>query len=98
MFSFFKKRETSPQYLKFDGQNAYRVRIRTAKRGEIVELRFTRSGDISSDAGGYYLRKGIVGPNSFDRATLEIRFSAGYSKPVITVDGGQAIALHEWES
>jgi hypothetical protein len=97
MFSFFKKRDSTPQYLKFDGQNAYHVRIRTAKRNEIVEIRFTRSGDISSDAGGYYLRKGIVGPNSFDRATLEIRFSAGYSKPMITVEGGEVIPVSEWQ-
>lgn len=97
MFSFFKKRESTPQFLKFDGQNAYRVRIRTAKRGEIVEIRFTRSGDISSDAGGFYVRKGVVGPNSFDRATLEVRFGSGYSKPVITVDGGEAVPVNEWE-
>ncbi len=97
MFSFFKKRETTPQFLKFDGQNAYRVRIRTAKRGEIVEIRFTRSGDISSDEGGFYVRKGVVGPNSFDRATLEVRFSSGYSKPVITVDGGEAVPVNQWE-
>ncbi len=97
MFSFFKKRDTTPQFLKFDGQNAYFIRIRTAKRGEIVEIRFTRSGDISSDAGGYYVRKGVVGPNSFDRAILEIRFSTGYSKPVITIDGGEAIPLNQWQ-
>jgi hypothetical protein len=97
MFSFFKKRDTTPQFLKFDGQNAYFIRIRTSKRGEVVEIRFTRSGDISSDAGGYYLRKGVVGPNSFDRATLEIRFSAGYSKPIVTIDGGEAIPLNEWQ-
>ncbi len=97
MFAFLKKRETTPQYLKFDGQNAYRIRIRTAKRGEIVELRFTRSGDISSDEKGFYVRKGVVGPNSFDRATLEVRFAAGYSKPVVTVEGGEAIPLVQWE-
>jgi hypothetical protein len=97
MFSFFKKRETTPQFLKFDGQNAYRVRVRTAKRGEIVEIRFTRSGDISSDDGGFYVRKGVVGPTSFDRATLEVRFGSGYSKPIITIDGGEAVPVNEWE-
>jgi hypothetical protein len=97
MFAFFKKRDTVPQYLKFDGQNAYFVRIRTAKRAEVVQIRFTRSGDISSDEKGYYVRKGIVGPNSFDRAMLEVRFSSGYSKPVVTVEGGEAIPVTEWE-
>jgi hypothetical protein len=97
MFAFLKKRDTTPQYLKFDGQNAYFVRIRTAKRGEIVQIRFTRSGDISSDEKGFYVRKGVVGPNSFDRATLEVRFSSGYSKPTVTVEGGEAIPVAEWE-
>jgi hypothetical protein len=97
MFAFLKKRDNTPQYLKFDGQNAYFVRIRTAKRGEVVQIRFTRSGDISSDEKGYYVRKGIVGPNSFDRAMLEVRFSSGYAKPVVTVEGGEAIPVAEWE-
>ncbi|MFN3266424.1 MAG: hypothetical protein ACK41E_06235 [Deinococcales bacterium] len=97
MFAFLKKRETSPQYLKFDGQNAYFVRIATAKHGEVVQIRFTRSGDISSDEKGFYVRKGIVAPNSFDRATLEVRFSSGYAKPIVTVEGGEAIPVSEWK-
>jgi hypothetical protein len=97
MFSWFKKRDSSPKYLKLEGTNVYRARVRTAKRGEIVEVRFTKSGDISPDEGGYFVRKVIVGPTTFDRATLEIRFNSSYGNPVVTVDGGEAVPVSEWK-
>jgi hypothetical protein len=97
MFWRRKPVDTKPQYLKPDGTMAYRVRVKTAKRGEIVEIRFTKSGDVSSiEGGGYFVRKHIVGPNSFDRATLEIGFGSNYSNPTVTVDGGEAIPVSEW--
>lgn len=97
MFWRRKPVDTKPQYLKADGTLAFRVRVKTAKRGEIVEIRFTKSGDVSSnEGGGYFVRKHIVGPNTFDRATLEITFGANYSNPTVTVEDGEAVSVSEW--
>ncbi len=92
-----RKTETGPNYLQPDGQMAYRVRVKTTKHQEIVELRISKSGDISSDGNGYWVRKTIVGPKTFDRCELEIRFGPKYSNPVVDVSGGTAIPVTEWE-
>ena len=98
MFFRRKPADTGPQYVKPDGQNAFRVRVKTAKRGEIVELRLTKSGDISgAEGGGYYVRKHVVGPQTFDRAVLEVSFGANYSRPNVNVEGGEPVPLSEWQ-
>jgi hypothetical protein len=94
---WMRRTPKEPSYLKMESQNAYRVRVKTARRGEIIEVRLTKSGDISpAEGGGYYVRKVLVGPQYFDRATLEITWGANYTKPVVTVDGGEAIPVSEW--
>jgi hypothetical protein len=95
---FMRRKPAEPQFLKLESQNAYRVRVKTARHGEIVEVRFTKSGDISpGENGGYFVRKAIVGSRHFDRATLEVTWGANYSKPVVSVDGGEAIPVNEWQ-
>jgi hypothetical protein len=98
---FFRRRPPaqggSSAFLKADGSNAYRLRVKTAKRGEVVELRMTKSGDISPDEGGYFVRKHVVGPKTFDRATVEVRFDRGYANPRATVEGGEVVPLSQWE-
>lgn len=97
MFWRRKPVDTKLQFLKPDGTMAYRVRVKTAKRGEIIEIRFTKSGDVSAiEGGGYFVRKHIVGPTTFDRATLEITFGSNYSNPNVTVEDGEAIPVSEW--
>lgn len=97
MFWSRKPREpASPAFLKPEGSNAYRVRIRT-RRGEVVELRITKSGDISPDEGGFFVRKHVVGPRTFDKATLEVRFSSGYARPEVTVEGGEPVPVSDWD-
>ena len=95
---FMRRQPAAPTFLKPESTNAFRVRFRTARRGEVIEVRLTKSGDISpGEGGGYYVRKVLVGATHFDRATLEIAWGANYSKPVVTVDGGEAIPLGEWQ-
>ena len=95
---FMRRQPAAPTFLKPESTNAFRVRVRTARRGEVIEVRLTKSGDISpGEGGGYYVRKVLVGATHFDRATLEIAWGANYSKPVVTVDGGEAIPLGEWQ-
>ena len=94
---FMRRKPSEPQFLKLESQNAFRVRVKTARYGEIIEVRLTKSGDISpAENGGYYVRKVLVGAQHFDRATLEIVWGANYTKPIISVDGGEAVALNEW--
>ena len=96
---FMRRQPAAPTFLKLESTNAFRVRVRTARRGEIIEVRLTKSGDISpGEGGGYYVRKVLVGATYFDRATLEIAWGTNYSKPVVTVDGGEAIPVSEWQS
>jgi hypothetical protein len=97
MFWRRKPVDTTPTYLKPDGQNAFRIRVKTAKRHEIVELRITKSGDISPQDGGFFVRKHIVGAQTFDRATLEITWGANYANPNVEVTDGQAVPVAEWE-
>jgi hypothetical protein len=94
---FMRRKPSEPQFLKIESQNVFRVRVKTARHGEIVEVRFTKSGDISpGEGGGYFVRKGIVGPKSFDRATLEVTWGANYTRPVVSVEGGEAVAVQDW--
>lgn len=97
MFWRRKPADTTPTYLKQDGQNAFRIRVKTAKRGEVVELRITKSGDISPQDGGFFVRKQIVGSQTFDRATLEITWGANYTRPNVEVTDGQAVPVNEWD-
>lgn len=94
---FFRRRPSAPNFLKPDGQLAFRVRVRTAKHGEVVELRLSKSGDISPTKDGYFVRKHIVGSRSLDRAVLEVHFGPNYSTPQLEVTGAEAIPVSDWE-
>ncbi|GEM85918.1 hypothetical protein [Meiothermus granaticius] len=95
MLGLFGRRD---EHVRPEGDRAFRVRVRTARSGEIVELRLTKGGEISSsDEGGYYVRKSIVAPKSLDRAVLEIWFDRGYRPKRKVVEGGELVPIREWE-
>jgi len=71
------------------------VRVRT-KSGEVVELRLSKSAEISPTEEGYYVRKEIVAPKSLDRAVLEIWFDRRYRPVRKAVEGGELIPIREW--
>ena len=48
-------------HVKPEGPLAFRVRVRT-KSGEVVELRLSKSAEISPTEEGYYVRKELVAP------------------------------------
>lgn len=82
-------------HVKPEGPLAFRVRVRT-KSGEVVELRLSKSMEISPTESGYYVRKEIVAPRSLDRAVLEIWFDRGYRPVRKNVEGGELIPIREW--
>ena len=98
MFWRRKPAESTPTYLKMDGSNAFRVRVKTGRRGEIVDIRVSKSSDISPvEGGGYFVRKQVIGPETFDRATLEITWGPNYSRPNVEVTNGEAIPVAAWD-
>ena len=47
-------------HVKPEGPTAFRVRVRT-RSGEVVELRLSKSAEISPTEVGYYVRKEVQG-------------------------------------
>ncbi len=90
---FFRKRD---QHLRPEGQ-AFWVRVRTEKSGEVVALRISRASEISPTQSGYYVRKVILAPNSLDQAVLEIWFDRRMRPLRKAVEGGELIPIKEWE-
>jgi len=82
-------------HVKPEGPLAFRVRVRT-KSGEVVELRLSKSTEISPTESGYYVRKEIVAPRSLDRAVLEIWFDRRYRPVRKAVEGGELVPIREW--
>ncbi|RTG94189.1 hypothetical protein CSW25_02345 [Thermus scotoductus] len=82
-------------HVKPEGPLAFRVRVRT-KSGEVVELRLSKSMEISPVEGGYYVRKEIVAPKSLDRAVLEIWFDRRFRPVRKEVAGGELVPIREW--
>lgn len=82
-------------HVKPEGPLAFRVRVRT-KSGEVVELRLSKSAEISPTESGYYVRKEIVSPKSLDRAVLEIWFDRRYRPVRKEVSGGELVPIREW--
>ncbi|GIW29103.1 MAG: hypothetical protein KatS3mg070_2466 [Meiothermus sp.] len=94
MFGFFRKPD---KHVQREGESAFRVRVRTARNGDVVELRLTKGNEISAaDEGGYYVRKIIVSPQHLDRAVLEIWFDRTYRPTRKVVEGGELIPIREW--
>ena len=93
MFGLFGKR--NPNF-KDDG-NFLLARVRTSKNGEIIQVRISKASEMSPSQGGYFVRKTLVGPESFDQAVLEVTTNRGHRVKLVTVDGGDLVPVREWE-
>jgi hypothetical protein len=94
MFGLFGKPD---EHVQRDGDAAFRVRVRTSRSGDLVDLRLTKGNEISSsDEGGYYVRKIIVSSEHLDRAVLEIWFDKSYRPKRKIVEGGELVPIKEW--
>jgi hypothetical protein len=94
MFGLFHKPD---EHVQREGEAAFRVRVRTARNGDVVQLRLTKGSEISAaDEGGYYVRKIIVSSQHLDRAVLEIWFDSAYRPKRKAVEGGELVPIKEW--
>ena len=93
---FFKRPPKNP-YVKQDDQNTYRVRIRTHRHKDEIELRFTKSAHIGiDDDGSYVFRKGFVSDAHFDRGEITVRFDRKYNVTSADADGADLIPVSNW--
>lgn len=96
---FFRRAPKSPDaaFVKQDDPNTYRLRVRTARHGDEVELRFTKSAHIgAADEGGFVFRKVFVSAEHFDRGEVVVRFDARYQVTGVEVEGGAAVPVSDW--
>lgn len=55
----------------------YRLPAQPSDDDEVVKIRIDPANDVSmNDAGEYFVRKEVVGPKTFRRATLTVYFDA----------------------
>ncbi|MBB6097826.1 hypothetical protein HNR42_001249 [Deinobacterium chartae] len=100
MFGLFRRKPAPPPdpYVKVEDANVFRLRVRTPRFKEVVELRFTKSADIArADEGGYFYRKTVVSPQRFERGEVTVRFDERYRVTEVHGEGVQPIPVKEWE-
>lgn len=73
------------------------ARVRTAKSGEVISVRLSKTSELSAQGGGYFVRKTLIGSKSLDQAVLEVSLSRGHRIKTATVDGGELIPVREWQ-
>jgi len=93
MFGLFRRQD--PRFK--DEGNALLARVRTQRHGEVIHVRLSKTSEMSAVGGGYFVRKALVGPETFDQAVLEVTLNRGHKVTVATVDGGELIPVSEWE-
>ncbi len=89
---FFRRQ--NPNF-KDDG-NFLLARVLTSKHGEVILVRISKTSEMSPAEGGYFVRKTLVGPNSFDQAILEVTATRNHRVKLATVDGGELIPVKSW--
>jgi hypothetical protein len=92
MFGLFARQ--NPNF-KDDG-NFLLARVRTQKNGEIINVRISKSSEMSPAAGGYFVRKSLTGSKTYDQATLEVNTNRNHRVKIAAVDGGELIPVKEW--
>lgn len=93
MFGMFRRQD--PRF-KEEG-NFLLARVRTTRNGEVITVRLSKSSEMSADAGGYFVRKMLVGPETFDEATLEVATNRSHKVTNATVEGGELVPVAEWQ-
>ncbi|WP_278913358.1 hypothetical protein [Deinococcus wulumuqiensis] len=80
-----------------DDDQTFRVRVRTARHGEVVEFRFTKSAHIAvDDDGNLFFRKPVVSPRHLDRGELLVQFDRAYRVTAVSGEGVELVPVAEW--
>ena len=95
---FFRRKPPRNPHVKQDDGNTYRLRLKTKRHGEIIELRFTKSAHFGvSDEGGYVYRKAFVSPAHFERGEVTVHWDNRYNVTTTEIEGGELIPVQDWE-
>jgi hypothetical protein len=62
----------------------------------VIRVRVSKTSEMSAVAGGYFVRKMLVGSKSLDQATLEITTTRGHKVTNAVVEGGDLLPVREW--
>ena len=92
MFGFFRRQ--NPNF-KDDGSFLL-AKVLTSRNREVIDVRISKTSEMSPSEGGYFVRKTLVGPESFDQAVLEISTNRSHRVKNATVDGGELLPVKEW--
>ncbi len=92
MFGLFRRQD--PRF-RDDGQALW-CRVRTARNGEIIKVRLSKTSEMSIQGGGYFVRKQLVGPKTLDQAMLEVTLNRGHKVLQAVVDGGDLVPVSQW--
>jgi len=79
-----------------DEGNFLLARVRTASHGEIIDVRLSKTSEMSAQGSGYFVRKVLVGPDSLDQAVLEVTTNRAHKVTLAVVDGGELVPVREW--
>jgi hypothetical protein len=93
MFGLFRRQD--PRF-RDDGQALW-CHVRTARSGEIIKVRLSKTSEMSMVGGGYYVRKQLIGSKTLDQATLEVTTTRTHKVTQVTVDGGELLPVSQWE-
>lgn len=97
MFGLFKRKAGANPFVKQDDAQTYRVRVKTRRHQDIVEIRFTKSAHIGvDDDGNYIFRKPVVSAEHFDRGELVVQFDQRYNVTGTQGEGLDFIPVAEW--
>lgn len=92
MLGFFRRQ--NPNF-KDDGSFLL-AKVLTSRNREVINVRISKTSEMSPAEGGYFVRKTLVGPESFDQAVLEITTNRSHRVKNATVDGGELLPVKEW--
>jgi hypothetical protein len=93
MFGLFRRQD--PRF-RDDGQALW-CRVRTSRSGEVITVRLAKASEMSTVAGGYYVRKQLIGSKTLDQATLEVTTNRGHKVTQAAVDGGELVPVSQWK-
>lgn len=94
MFGLFRRQD---RHFKDDG-NFLLARVRTDRNGEEIDVRLSKTSEMSSQGGGYFVRKVLLGPKSFDQAVLEVTTNRAHKVLRYSVEGGSLVPVSDWRS